>query len=445
MFNCTGLNNKSIFLLLATLLFHQSAISMTLIEVVNYVLETHPTIMANEKSVDVFQYRYHQSFGTFLPEISYGRIENHERTNNAPSSYPTPIYLTAHSNDFNLKQNLFSGFKDFNANRAAMWRYTSTKENALFNINTQVLEVIISYITVLQQEKILTIALDNEKFFQKALDNLEKLFESGATDKADFLLVKNNLQNAKGTTLQSQKDYDSAVSKFRNSINLVPKNLSPLRSISKYINPDPQSTIELALQQNPSIKEAQAKIKTLEHELRGASSTLMPSLDMIVSKSQSANTTGLRGKSGNTKVGISANFNLFRGGQDYLEIQAKTAEKIGLDYQLEAATRNIKQDIHETLLTINNTLDKKKSIEEQILSADQSLNSYLILFDYNQSYLLNVLNAKKLLFTAQTDNILNNSNKLIHEHKMLLLDNSLLSTLEEVYSFKHNNKPFVDN
>ena len=112
---------------------------------------------------------------------------------------------------------------------------------------------------------------------------------------------------------------------------------------------------------------------------------------------------------------------------------------------LEAATRNIKQDVHETLLTINNTLDKKKSIEEQILSADQSLNSYLILFDYNQSYLLNVLNAKKLLFTAQTDNILNNSNKLIHEHKMLLLDNSLLSTLEEVYSFKHNNKPFVDN
>lgn len=444
MFNCTGLNNKSILLLLATLLFNETAIGMNLIEVINYVLDTHPIIIANEKSVDVFKYRYHQTFGTFLPEISFARNENHEHTNNAPSNYPN-VYLTAHTNDFNLKQNLFAGFKDFNANRAAMWRYNSTKENALFNINTQILEVIIAYITVLQQEKLLTLATENQKFFQKALNNLEKLFESGATDKADYLLVKNNLQSAQGTTLQSQKDYDSAISKFRNSINLIPKNLSPLRSISKYIDSDPQSIIELAIQQNPSIKETQAKLKTLEYELRGTTGSLMPSLDMIVSKSQSANTTAIKGKSGNTKVGVTANFNLFRGGQDYLEIQAKTAEKIGLDYQLEATTRTIKQDIHETWLTIKNTLDKKKSIEEQIISADQSLNSYLILFDYNQAYLLNVLNAKKLLFSAQTDNILNNSSKLIHEHRMLLLNNSLLSTLEEVYSFKYNNTPFVDN
>lgn len=440
MLNYTALNNKSIWLLLATLFWHKTAIGMSLIEVVNYVLDTHPTIIANEKSVDVFQYRYHQTFGNFLPEISFARVENHERTDNTPSNI-TNIYLTAHTNDFNIKQNLFAGFKDFNANRAAMWRYNSTKENALFNINAQVLEVIISYITVLQQEKLLQLSIDNEKFFEKALNNLEKLFESGATDKADYLLVKNNLQGAKATTLQSQKDYDSAVSKFRTSINLVPKNLLPLRSISKYINSDIQAIIESALEQNPSIKETQAKLKTLEYELRGTTGNMMPTLDMQISKSQSANVTGLKGKSGNTKVGVTANFNLFRGGQDYLEIQAKTAEKVGLDHQLEATTRNIKQDINETWLIIKNALEKKQSIEEQIISAEQSLNSYLILFDYNQSYLLNVLNAKKLLFSAQTDNIMNNSNKLIHEHRMLLLNNSLISTLEEVYSFQNNNKP----
>jgi outer membrane protein len=440
MLNYTALNKKSIWLLFATLFLHKTAVGMSLIEVVNYVLDTHPMIIANEKSVDVFQYRYHQTFGTFLPEISFARVENHERTDNTPSNI-TNIYLTAHTNDFNIKQNLFAGFKDFNANRAAMWRYNSTKENALFNINAQVLEVIISYITVLQQEKLLQLSLDNEKFFEKALNNLGKLFESGATDKADYLLVKNNLQGAKATTLQSQKDYDSAISKFRTSINLVPKNLLPLRSISKYINSDIQAIIESALEQNPSIKETQAKLKTLEYELRGTTGNMMPTLDMQISKSQSANATGLKGKSGNTKVGVTANFNLFRGGQDYLEIQAKTAEKVGLDYQLEATTRNIKQDINETWLIIKNALEKKQSIEEQIVSAEQSLNSYLILFDYNQSYLLNVLNAKKLLFSAQTDNIMNNSNKLIHEHRMLLLNNSLISTLEEVYSFQYNNKP----
>ncbi len=430
--------SKLILAILTNILLHTSAMGLNLMDVVNYVLDTHPSIMANEKSVDLFQYRYHQTFGTFLPEISFARIENRERTDNAPSNI-TKNYLTAHVNDFNLKQNLFTGFKDFNTNRAAIWRYNSTKENAFFNINAQILEVITSYIQVLQQEQLLKLALDHEKFFEKALNNLAKLFASGATDKADYLLVTNNLQNAKGTTLQSQKDYDSAISKFRNSINLIPENLLPLRSVSKYINSDPQSIIELALQQNPSIKETQAKIKTLEYELRGSVSAFMPSLDMQISKSQSANITGLKGKSGNEKVGITTNFSLFRGGQDYLEIQAKTDEKICLDYQLEAATRIIKQDIHETWLIIKNTIDKKRSVEEQIMSAEQSLQSYLILFDYNQAYLLNVLNAKKLLFASQTDNILNNSNKLIYEHRMLLLNNSLIPTLEEVYSFQNNN------
>ncbi len=437
MFNCTEINNKSIFLILAAILLHKSAMGLSLIEVVNYALDTHPSIIANEKSVDAFQYRYHQTFGTFLPEINFSRVENHERTDNTPSNI-TNNYLTAHTNDLNFKQNLFAGFKDFNANRAAMWRYNSTKENAFFNINAQILEVITSYIQVLQQEKLLNLAVENEKFFEKALNNLAKLFASGATDKADYLLVKNNLQNAKGTTLQSQKDYDSAVSKFKNSINLIPTNLLPLRSISKYINSDPQSIIELALQQNPSIKETQAKLKTLEYELRGSTSAFMPSLDMEISKSQSANISGLKGKSGNTKVGITANLNLFRGGQDYLEIQAKTAEKIGLDYQLEDITRNIKEEIHENWLIIKYNIAKKRSIEEQIISAEQSLQSYLILFDYNQSYLLNVLNAKKLLFAAQTDNVLNNSSKLIYEHRMLLLNNSLIPTLEEVYYVKNN-------
>lgn len=443
MFNYTGINNKSI-LLLTTLLFNNNALAMNLIEVVNYVMDTHPAIIAIEKSVDIFQYRYHQTFGRFLPEISIARSENHETSNLAASNMPS-IHLSTHTNDFSFKQNLFSGFKDFNANRAAMWRYNSTKENAFFNMNTQILDAIIAYITVLQQEKLLKLAIENQNFFQKALNNLEKLFNSGATDKADYLLVKNNLQSANSTTLQSQKDYDSAIAKFKNLINLMPKDLLPLRSISKYIDNDPQTIIEIATLHNPSIKEIQAKLKIVEYELRETTGALMPSLDMIISKSQSANVDGIRGKTGNTKIGVTANLNLFRGGQDYLEVKAKTAEKSSLDYQLAAAIRTVTQDIHETWLTIKNTLEKKKSIEEQIISADQSLNSYLILFDYNQSYLLNLLNAKKLLFSAQTDNVLNNSNKLIYEHRMLLLNNSLLPTLEEVYSFKYNNTLAVDN
>ena len=194
-------NHKNICLLLLAWVFHQPTIAINLMEIVNYVLDTHPAILANERSVDVSEYNYYQTFGQFLPEINYRRDQNRSIYNNASNPPVGPlgpqydnVYLNSSTNAFELNQNLFSGFKDFNANRAAMWRYTSTKENALFNINTQVLDVIISYITVLQQEKILTIALDNEKFFQKALDNLEKLFESGATDKADFLLVKNNLQ-----------------------------------------------------------------------------------------------------------------------------------------------------------------------------------------------------------------------------------------------------------
>jgi adhesin transport system outer membrane protein len=436
MINYIEINYKSILLLLTILLFNQTANSLTLMEVVHHVLDTHPVIMANEKSVDAFQYRYHQTFGSFLPEVSMVRIHDRERTNNDRSNI-SRRYFNTRVQDFSLKQNLFAGFKDFNANRAAMWRYNSTKENVFYNINAQVLDAIITYISVLQQAKLVTVAEENQKFFRKALNNLEKLFESGATDKADYLLVKNNLENARSTMLQAKKDYDSAVSKFKNSINLDPVELAPLKSVSKYILSDPEAIIEAALENSPSLKETRAKLKTLEYEFREQVATLFPTLDFNVSKNMQTNTTGIKGKAGTTKVGVTANFNLFRGGQDYLEAQAKAAERVSLDHQLEATTRTIKEDVTETWLTIKNTLEKKEFIEKQIISAEQSLNSYLILFDYNQAYLLSVLNAKKVLFASQTENILNNSNKIIQEHRMLLLNNTLIPTLEEVYSFNN--------
>ncbi len=440
--NLIKTNHKNICLLLLAWVFHQPTIAINLMEIVNYVLDTHPAILANERSVDVSEYNYYQTFGQFLPEINYRRDQNRSIYNNASNPPVGPlgpqydnVYLNSSTNAFELNQNLFSGFKDWHANRAALWRYRSTKENVTFNINSTVLDTIVVYISVLQQEKLLALAKDNKDFFQKILNNLQKLFESGAADKADYLLVKNNLQSAKATLLQAQKDYDSAVAKFRHFVNLTPKNLLPLKSISGYIDNDNlQKAIDLAVKQNPTIQETEAKLKALEYELRGSIGALMPSLDMSISKNQSANVSGLPGKMGETKIGVTASLNLFKGGQNYMAVQSKIAEKLGLASQLDATIRNIKQDINETWLTINNAVQKKKSIEEQILSADQSLKSYLTLFDYNQAYLLSVLNAKKLLFTSQSDNVINNSNKLVYEHRMLLLNNTLILALNEVYS-----------
>ncbi|MGD0466310.1 MAG: TolC family protein [Gammaproteobacteria bacterium] len=437
MFKFCKTNHKKVCLLFVTWLFYQPAIGLDLMEVVDYVLDTHPAILANEKSVDVSKYNYYQTFGQFFPEVNIRRDQNREISNNGPNGESEKRYLNASTDTFQLTQNLFAGFKDWHANRAALWRYMSTKENVVFNINSTVLDTISVYISVLQQEKLLNLAKENKDFFQKILANSQKLFESGTTDKADFLLVKNNLQNADATLLEAQKNYDSAVSKFKYSVNLEPKNLAILKTISGHISDNLQQLIEFAVKHNSNIQETEAKIKALEHELKGTAGDFMPSLDMLISKSQSANIAGLPGKSADIKIGVSASLDLFKGGQSYIAIQSKTAEKLSLTSQLDATIRNLKQDISETLLNINNTIQKKKSIEEQILSAEQSLQSYLTLFDYNQVYLLNVLNAKKLLFTSQNESIINNSNKLIYEHRMLLLNNTLISVLNEVY-FKAN-------
>ena len=437
MFEFFKTNHKKVCLLFVIWLFYQPAISLDLMEVVDYVLDTHPAVLANEKSVDVSKYNYYQTFGQFLPGINLRREQNRERTNNAPNNQPNVTYLNSKTDTFQLTQNLFSGFKDWHANRAALWRYMSTKENVVFNINSTVLDTISIYVAVLQQEKLLTLAKENKDFFQKILNNAQKLFESGTTDKADYLLVKSNLQNADATLIEAQKNYDSAVSKFKYFVNLEPQTLATLKTVSGYISDNVQQLIDFALKHNSNIQETLAKLKVLEYELRGTVGDFMPSLDMLVSKSQSANTGGLPGKSADVKIGVTASLDLFKGGQNYIAIQSKTAEKLSLSSQLDATIRNLKQEISETLLNINNTVQKKKSIEEQILSAEQSLQSYLTLFDYNQVYLLNVLNAKKLLFTSQTENIVNNSNKLIYEHRMLLLNNTLISVLNEVY-FKAN-------
>lgn len=389
-----------------------TASALTLNEAIRYTLETNPEVMAarNEhlarsQEVDVAKAGYRPTLDI---AAGIGR-----QTIESQSTGGEEVTLTRHESSVAARQMVFDGFatsEEVNRQQAransALYKAGEIEENT-------VLRAADVYLNILRQNELLDLARETLYEHQNIHDQMVLRNKSGVGSKADLdqisarlALANSNMISAQSNLLDSQTNF-YRVTGLQPQINQV--------EVPKHIQTMPasvESAEELALEQHPTLKSANADVESAVAQYEAAESVFWPNLHIEADKRWDEDIDGVVGESEDLVVALRMRYNLYNGGGD----KSRRKQTAHLIEQAKDIRNNTQRQVIESLRlswSAHQTIDDQlKYLEMHVRASLATKSAYQKQFNIGRRTLLDLLNtenevvdSKRTLINATYDQL----------------------------------------
>jgi outer membrane protein, adhesin transport system len=389
-----------------------TASALTLNEAIRYTLETNPEVMAarNEhlarsQEVDVAKAGYRPTLDI---AAGIGR-----QTIESQSTGGEEVTLTRHESSVAARQMVFDGFatsEEVNRQQAransALYKAGEIEENT-------VLRAADVYLNILRQNELLDLARETLYEHQNIHDQMVLRNKSGVGSKADLdqisarlALANSNMISAQSNLLDSQTNF-YRVTGLQPQINQV--------EVPKHIQMMPasvESAEELALEQHPTLKSANADVESAVAQYEAAESVFWPNLHIEADKRWDEDIDGVVGESEDLVVALRMRYNLYNGGGD----KSRRKQTAHLIEQAKDIRNNTQRQVIESLRlswSAHQTIDDQlKYLEMHVRASLATKSAYQKQFNIGRRTLLDLLNtenevvdSKRTLINATYDQL----------------------------------------
>ena len=300
------------------------------------------------------------SYSGILPTIDlsgyYSEYERGETYYIQSTKIPTPLPGESGQNysfDLSLNQNVFDGGIWWNRikqaksdNQAQLYSYINQRNSIIETVQQR-------YYELLKEKKLLYVyklAIDRSK---SQLVKTEKMFELGSAAKVDVFRARVNL----GTDSIAYLTQRNTVILSKHNLNIaIGRNPGEEIIISEQFELDENlvdldSLIELANRNNPDLIKTNYDVKSAVYNKKMAYGQLFPKIGLFVNYSRRVPDFSVLyddfDREYTFTYGIGIRFNLFRGFQDYVDIQkSKLNEKYYQETQIETK-RNLESSVRQ--------------------------------------------------------------------------------------------------
>lgn len=394
---CTKIaSGLSLSLLMITL-----ANGATLEQAIKDTLHSHPQIKASINSRYSADQDLIAAKGGYLPTLDISAGTGWERTDNASTRAMGDHLrdLQRSESSINLKQNIFNGF----ATSSEVARQNATVNSRAFavsnTVETTALITIQSYLDVLMQEKMVTLAEDNLKRHESIFDQIRLRTERGVGREADFAQAearlaqaRNNLLTEQTNLADSRTNYASVTGQEAMNVTMpqpavIPSSLTEARNVM--------------LVNSPLLKQADSDVEATRQQYEAANSRFYPSVDIDLGRKMDNNVDGTRGHNQEWQAMLRMRYNLFNGGSD-------KAQRSSYAYKIQEAQdvkKNLLRQLNEELgLAWNALVNAQKQVPIAKDYADRSRVvriAYQEQFNLGERSLLDMLDSENEVFSAQ--------------------------------------------
>ena len=391
----------------AALLFAGPAAAQSLGEEVETLLAQHPQVEAARKNVKAAEQSVRAAFSGFLPKLQVQGDAGYESTDSPTRRLAGEPTLNTYRNSASViaTQNLFQGFQT-TANHEgekiskdlADIALDSTEQSLLFDAAQ-------AYLDVLRRLKILELAVANEETIRKQLflEDARVNIGSGAT--VDVLFAKSRLQIANERRVNFEGDLYLAFDTFNRVFGHLPET-SKMKMPTVPSDLLPQTVaeaLEIALKENPSIRDSERAVDLAGQRARAAKSPYFPSLDLVGQANHQNDVAGVPGQRNDASVQLRMTWELYSGFNT--EASASRAE-----FQHEASKDN-RADVHRAVEEeVRQAWDQLATAEDRLDVLNNAVNIATEVFHARQKLaesqrepLINVLDAQTEVFQAQID------------------------------------------
>ncbi len=412
-----------------------SAISIT--EVVQNTIQTHPQIQVQRESLNVKKERLTQVRAGYLPSIDLSYSVGPEMSK-TPANLEERAEMTRQEASAILTQSVFSGLDTVYGMKEQESLILSAGSAVEESANSLALEAATAYLDVLKTLSLYNIAKENVEVHDKYLQQIKEKVDAGIARSSDYEQTLSRFESAKSSEYLAQQNHFIAVYSFERILpDIAPEDLEkPTAGILPADGVD--ALVEVAMKNNPTIDISMNDIDAAESAVGRARAPYYPTADIVLKAYWNENVHGIayntiteendaahvndQGASGMLVL----NYNIFNGLSDSANKQANQYILLQQKSTLSDAKLFIKANTKIAWITYEMTKKQLVYIDKNIAASKKTVADYQQENELGRRSIIDLLNieleynnARNRKVTATYDNLTAYYQILSHTGKML--------------------------
>jgi outer membrane protein len=250
--------------------------------------------------------------------------------------------------------------------------------------------------------------------FTRQLEQADKRFEVGLIAITDVQEARAARDSAAASVIAAKRSLATAQELLRELTGEPIGSLAaPVANLPLKSPDNPQEDwVTLALQQNPRVISARLATDIAKQDISSARARRMPTVDLVVSDGSTssdgdATNTGVPFPSSqdgdDEAISIQVSVPLFTGGRTSSQIRQSTYQHRAARERLERANRETERQTRDAYLGVQSEISRVQSLQQALKSSQTALEATEAGFEVGTRTTVDVLDARRRLFDAQTN------------------------------------------
>jgi adhesin transport system outer membrane protein len=369
---------------------------------------THPQIQAARKLLDAGKERENEAFGAFLPRADFiGEVGPERVDNQAPRNNGQDFEERRDLARVQVTQNLFKGFGDRARLRAAGNNSEVLAATLDATEQSVYLEGIAAYLNVLREQKLINVAVLNERNIQNQLRLEDERVRRGAGITVDVLQAKSRLQIARERRVAFEGRLRAAAARYQQVFDRMPDvgGLEDARPPRDLLPQKLEDALALGRTNNPTGRISEFTARANDDKRDAEKSEYYPSLDLVGAAEYEDNTSGLEGSREIYSLFLRSRWEFFSGLQTRSRVAAASRTYEASKSTQAFTLRKVEEEVRIAWENLQTQQQRVELLENAVNIADEVLRARRQLREAGKETALNVLDAEGEVFNAQINRI----------------------------------------
>ena len=363
--------------------------------------ENNPRIKADRQRQQATDEQVAQAVSGFRPNISANYGTGRQRSSTAGAPWVNGNDTTK---GLNVTQPLFRGGGTWSSYQAALQRVKSG-EYSLGALEQQVmLDSATTYMNVVQASAILELSRQNMDVLGAQLKAANTKFQVGEVTRTDVAQSESRLSDAKSRVIGAEGELLGAMAVYEHVIGVKPEGTLTVPDRLPELPISLDDALERSRGANPQLLAAIHNAKAADYDVRTSESALLPRVDLVGSMNrQSGAVSAGASDFDQDRVGLQVSIPIYQSGSEYSRVRQASATARQRDHQSIDARMNIDQQVAQAWEQLESATATIGIRNDQIKSATLALDGVKQEQQYGSRTVLDVLDAEQELFTARTN------------------------------------------
>ena len=375
----------------------------SLADTVQYTIRTNPDVLqsaANRRAID-FELR--QAKGLYYPQIDLRAGVGPEWTRNTTVKPNTT--MTRYESRVTLQQRVFDGFETQSEKERQAARIDAAASRVRERSEFLGLNAVEFYLDVLRTTAIVQEAVANVQAHRRVMAAVQTRFRGGQSGIGDVHQAEARVANAEATLVTARRNQRDAVIQFTRVVGQEPEDLVRPAVDESALPGSSFEAVEIGIQNNPTIKLAQADVDVSKAEISATKVAFWPVVNLELSASANKNLDGVRGSNNDALALVVFSYNLYRGGIDeaekfeFVERHAESLERLA------TLKRDVAEDVRQSWNTMTKERERLGNLNDQVTADQKVVIVYRQEFQIGQRDLLDLLDSENELFNSRVQAI----------------------------------------